>query len=97
MFDEILSAGVGLLVYSKEKAEQFIDLLVEKGEMQQEEARKLVNRLVEKGREEKERYQEQMKEKYDTAVREKIITKEDFRRLEGKLDDLIALVKETKQ
>lgn len=97
MFDDFFSAGVGLLVYSKEKAEEFIELLVEKGEMRQDEARKLVNNLIEKGREEKERYREELREKYDAAIKNKLVTRDDILRLEGKLDELIALVKEMKQ
>lgn len=94
MLDDLLSATVGLLYYSKEKAEEFIDYLVDKGEMQHEEARKLVNRLMEKGKEETHRYREQIHEKIDITVKDKIITKEDFRRLEGKVDELLALLKE---
>lgn len=94
LLDDILSASLGLLFYGKEKAEELVDLLVEKGEMQRDEASKLVNRMVEKGKAEKERYQEQIHEKIVTTIREKLITKEDFRRLESKVDELIALVKE---
>lgn len=94
ILEDFFSTSLGLLLYSKEKAEEFIDFLVEKGEMQRDEAGKMVNRLVEKGKEEKERYQEQIHQKIDTTIKEKLITKEDFRRLEGKLDELIALAKE---
>jgi len=93
VLDDFISASMGLFLYSKEKAEEFIDFLVEKGEMQREEAGKLVNRLMEKGKEEKERYQEQIQKKIETTVKEKVITKEDFRRLESKVDELIALIK----
>lgn len=94
VLEDFFSASLGLLFYSKEKAEEFIDFLVEKGEMQRDDASKMVNRMVEKGKAEKERYQEQIHQKIDTTIKEKLITKEDFRRLEGKLDELIALVKE---
>lgn len=92
--DDIFSASLGLLYHSKEKAEEFIDFLVEKGEMQRDEAGKLVQRLVEKGKSDKERYQKQIHEKINLTIKEKFITKEDISRLEAKLDALIALVKE---
>ncbi len=90
ILEDLLSASLGLLLYSKEKAEELIDILVDKGEMQRDEARKLVNRMMEKGKAEKE----QIRQKVDAAFKDRFITKEDFRRLENKLDELIALVKE---
>jgi len=94
MFEDLFSATVGLLSYSKEKAEEFIEMLVDKGEMQRDEAKKLVNRLIEKGRAETDRYREQFRDKYSNLVDEKMITKEDFRRLESKIDQLLALLQE---
>lgn len=94
MFEYLFSATVGLLSYSKEKAEEFIEMLVDKGEMQRDEAKKLVNRLIEKGRAEADRYREQFRDKYSNLVDEKMITKEDFRRLESKIDQLLALLQE---
>ena len=90
IFEDLLSASLGLILYSKEKAEELIDILVDKGEMQRDEARKLVNRMMEKGKAEKE----QIRQKIDSAFKERFISKEDFRRLENKLDEIIALVKE---
>ncbi len=94
MFDDFFSATIGLMFYSKEKGEEFITYLVDKGEMQQDEARKVVNRMIEKGKEESKRYREQFQGKMDSTVSEKIITKEDFLRLEGKVDELLTLLKE---
>lgn len=93
MLDDLFSATLGFLVLSKEKAEAFIDILVDKGEMQRDEAKKVVNRLIEKGREETERYREQVKRKIDGAFQEKFATREDLQRLEAKLDEVIALVR----
>ncbi|MBS3943715.1 MAG: hypothetical protein KGZ32_05610 [Dethiobacter sp.] len=92
ILDDIFSASLGLLIHSKEKAEQFIDFLVEKGDMQRDEAGKLVSRLMEKGKEEKGRYQDQFHKKFETVIRDNLITKEDFNRLEAKLDNIIALL-----
>lgn len=92
MLDELFSASIGLLVYSKEKAEEFIEILVDKGEMHRDEAQKLVNRLVEKGKAETERCREQFQGKIHETIKEKVITKEDFKRLENKLDQLLTLL-----
>ncbi|MEW5785505.1 MAG: polyhydroxyalkanoate synthesis regulator [Bacillota bacterium] len=94
MLDDLFSASIGLLAYSKEKAEEFIEILVDKGEMHRDEAQKLVNRLVEKGKAETERCREQVQGRIKDMINEKIITKEDFKRLENKLDQLITLLTE---
>ena len=36
VLEDFLSATIGLLIFGKEKAEEFIDMLVEKGEMQRD-------------------------------------------------------------
>lgn len=97
MFEDFLSATIGLLIFGKEKAEEFIDMLVEKGEMQRDEARKLVNRLIEKGKDEKDRMKEQLqqlKEKVDSSWKERFVSREDLERVERKVDELIALIKD---
>jgi polyhydroxyalkanoate synthesis regulator phasin len=98
LLDEFITATLGLLVFGKEKADEIIDILVEKGEMRRDEARQLVNRLIEKGKGEKERYREQLKTKIiDAMMQEKFAAKEDLQRLEAKLDELAALVREKLQ
>lgn len=92
ILDDIFAASFGLFIHSKEKAEQFIDFLVEKGDMQRDEAGKLVSRLMDRGKEEKGRYQEQFHKKIETVIRDNLITKEDFNRLETKLDNILALL-----
>lgn len=94
MLDDLFSAAMGLLVLGKEKADQLVDYLVEKGEMQRDEAKKLANRLLEKGRQETERYREQLKLKIDSSLRERFATREDLQRLEEKVDGLAALIRE---
>ncbi len=100
MFDDFISATLGLLIFSKEKAEEFIDMLVEKGEMQRDEAQKLVNRMAEKGKDEKDRFKEQfqlLKEKLETSWKQKFVSHDELERVERKIDELAALIKEKLQ
>lgn len=86
MLDDLIAFTFGLMAVSKEKGEELITYLVEKGEMKREEARKVVNRLIEKGSAEGERYLGRAR----GAIAERIITREDFNRLESKIDRLLA-------
>ncbi|HOB28980.1 MAG: hypothetical protein WAQ32_03095 [Dethiobacteria bacterium] len=95
MLEDFVSAFLGLIVLSKEKAEEFIDLLVEKGEMQRDEAQKLVNRMIDKGKEEKDRLAEQLQQvKSKLEDREKYVSQDELARVERKIDELAALLKE---
>ncbi len=100
MLDDFVSATLGLLILSKEKAEEFIDMLVEKGEMQRDDAQKVLNRMVEKGKGEKDRFKEQLqqlKEKMETSWNQKFVSREELERVERKIDELAALIKEKLQ
>ena len=97
MLQDLFLIGLGALAAGKEKAEELVEYLVEKGEMQRDEARKLINLVLEKGAREKEHYWSQVKEKIDSTIKEKVITKEDFLRLEAKVDRLLALSQENEQ
>ncbi len=95
--DDFVSALLGLLVLSKEKAEEFIELLVEKGEMRRDDAQKMVNRMIDKGKAEKGRFTEQweqFKEKLEDLVQQKNASREELTRVESKIDELAELIKE---
>jgi polyhydroxyalkanoate synthesis regulator phasin len=96
MLNDLLSAALGLVVVSKEKAEKMVQVLVEKGDLQQEEARKLVNRLIEKGKEEKTKYGTQIQQKID-SLKDMLVTREDLRRVEEKIDAILSLLREKQQ
>ena len=93
MLDDLLALTFGLVAVSKEKAEELINYLVDKGEMKRDEARKLVNRLIEKGSMEGERYLSRAK----GTITDKIITREDFVRLESKIDQLLSKFQNNQQ
>ena len=97
MLEDFVSAVLGLIVISKEKAEEIINVLVEKGEMQRDDARKLVEKMINKGKEEKERFTEQWQEvrsKLEETWRQKYVSKEEFARVERKIDELAEMIKD---
>lgn len=100
MFDDFISATLGLLILSKEKAEEFFDILVEKGELQRDDAQKLLNRMSEKGKEEKEHFMEhlqQLKEKLEASWKQRFVSRDELERVERKIDELAALIKEKQE
>ena len=97
MLEDFVTAVLGLIVLSKEKAEEFVDLLVEKGEMRREDAQKMVGRMIEKGKEEKTRLEgqwQQVKGKLEETRLQKYVSREEFVRMEKKIDALAELIKD---
>lgn len=97
MLEDFVTAALGLIVLSKEKAEEFVDLLVEKGEMRREDAQKMVGRMIEKGKEEKTRLEgqwQQLKDKMEDTRQQKYVSREEFVRMEKKIDALAELIKD---
>ncbi len=100
MFDDFVSATLGLFILSREKAEELFDMLVEKGELQRDDAQKLLGRMAEKGKEEKERLAGQLKqwkEKMESSWKQKFVSRDDLERVEKKIDELAALIKDKLQ
>ncbi|HHW43490.1 hypothetical protein GFC01_01540 [Desulfofundulus thermobenzoicus] len=52
--EKFFLAGLGALAVTREKLEQIVDELAEKGQVSREEARKMLNDLVDKGEREKD-------------------------------------------
>jgi polyhydroxyalkanoate synthesis regulator phasin len=81
-----ISLGIGITEVSREKAQQFVDEMVKKGEMAQSESKDVVNRLIERGEEQ----QNEMKRMVQDQVRKilnglDIATKQDLKDLEMRL------------
>ena len=60
--EKTLYFGLGLISYSAEKVEGFVNELVKKGEVASEDAKKLVDELIEKGENQKEAIRKFVKE-----------------------------------
>jgi len=90
-----LALGWGVLAITREAAEKMVDELVKKGEVEQEEAKDLVNDLLERGKKMREEVQKIIREEMARALRELgLPSRDDFLRLEEKLDRLLQGKKE---
>lgn len=88
----ILLAGIGAFVIAQDEMEDFIDRLVENGEIAEKDARKLMREMMEK-REKmlKERHQTMSRARSDTA------TKADVEALNAKISELTKKLEELKK
>ncbi|MGB0369810.1 MAG: phasin family protein [Opitutales bacterium] len=84
-----MMAGVGLAVVTKEKVEESLEELVEKGKISQEEASNLSDKIVEDGKAQAEKAKGEL-EGIFTAMLQKanLVTKDQYEALEARVTDL---------
>ena len=86
-------AGLGAATLTKEKAEGFVDELVQRGEVTAEERPKFVKELVARAEESEKELEEKVNESVGKAIEKLgIPTKADLDALSGKMDMLIKKV-----
>lgn len=96
MLNKAFTLGLGFLNLSREKAEEFFDELVERGEITREEARESIDDLLERGEAQREELRGMFKEESEkfkaecgrVSVREFEELKEKVAALEQKLAQL---------
>ena len=88
LIERSVNLGLGLFSYSREKIEEVVDELVNKGEVTRKDAKDLVNDLVKKGEEQREDFKKMVKDEIlealdakDIARKEDLMGKEDFRKI----------------
>jgi polyhydroxyalkanoate synthesis regulator phasin len=88
-FRKIVLIGIGALSLTKEKAEQLVKELAEKGHVTTDEARSFVKELLERGQRERETVRKAFREEFD-EVREKwgLVTKKDLNEVLSRLTSL---------
>lgn len=83
--EKTLYFGLGLISYSAEKVEGFVNELVKKGEVASEDAKNLVNELIEKGENQKEAIRKFVQEEVTkiqnniNAKKPDVVTRDDIR------------------
>jgi len=89
-----LLLGLGALALTREKAEGFVNELVERGEAHRDEAGELVNRLVKRGEEERETLRKLVQEETERVMKGlKLATSNDIEALGKKIDALTKQLK----
>ena len=92
------SFGVGAFALTKEKIEQVVQELIEKGEVSREESPKLIKNLIARAEEEKQALDSRIEAAQERALhRLGVITRKDFEKLDRKLDELLAKTRKESQ
>jgi len=86
MLKDLLYLGVGGALLAKEKIEEELQELVEKGKLSKDEVQKIIENAKEKGKEEEEKIKNELKEAIKEVIKElNIATKDDINELKNLL------------
>ncbi len=89
--DKIMLAGLGAMSMTREKAESIFDEYVEKGKVQKEQRAGFVREVMEHAEKAKGDMEKVISEQVEKAMaKQPLATKDDVKRLEAKLDQLLA-------
>lgn len=66
LFDKMVNLGLGAISLTKERAELFIDEMVERGEISKEDAKQTLEDVMQKGREQREEVRTMIQEEMDS-------------------------------
>ena len=89
--DKVMLAGLGAMSMTKEKAESIFDEYVEKGKAKKEHRAGFVKDVMDYAEKTKDDLKKVISEQVEKAMgKQPIATKDDIKRLEAKLDQLLA-------
>ncbi len=95
LIERSLLAGLGVMMLTRDKVSQFVDKLVEEGELRPEEAPRIIDKLVERGEAEREELRKLVRQELDKArANVPVISRKDIEELNQKIDELTAKVEE---
>lgn len=93
LIEKSILVGLGLLTLTHDKVRQFVDKLVEEGDVKAEEAPGFVDRLVARGEEEREELRKMVRQELDkTRASIPLVSRKDIEELSKKIDALTAKV-----
>jgi polyhydroxyalkanoate synthesis regulator phasin len=91
ILEKSLLFGLGLLTITREKVVQFVDKMVEEGEVRAEEAPKVVEKIIARGEEEREALRKMVRQEIERWAPP---SRQDVEELKRKVDELTARVEE---
>jgi poly(hydroxyalkanoate) granule-associated protein len=95
---KVLLAGVGAVALAQEEIEEFVNKLIERGEIAERDGRKLMDELMEKRRKKTREAEEQLDERVEDLLdRMNVPTKADIEALSAKIAILTKKVDELKK
>jgi poly(hydroxyalkanoate) granule-associated protein len=98
----VLMAGVGVVVLAQEEVEEFVNKLIERGEIAEKDGRKLINEVIENRKKQAQDTKQATQEEFDKRLesildRLNIPTRGDIDTLNTKVTELNAKVEELKK
>ena len=95
LIEKSLLMGLGALSLTRDKVVQFVNRMVEEGEVKPEEVPDIVDRLVARGEEDREEMRKMVREELDKRkLRAPLASRKDIEELSQKIDELAAWVEE---
>ena len=89
LFKKTVLMGLGAMTITKEKAENLVDELIKKGELAKDKRSKAIQDLLEKANEQEKEISDKIGDAVNKSIEKLgIPTKQDFERLEKKIDEL---------
>lgn len=86
LFEKSINLGLGLFMYSRERVEDFVDELVNKGDIAKKDARQFAGELIQKGEEQREELKKLIKDEVEKALnytnvakKEDLVSKDEIR------------------
>jgi poly(hydroxyalkanoate) granule-associated protein len=93
----VLLAGIGAMALAQEEVDEFVDRLVERGEIAEKDGKKLVREMMDRRRKQARKAEEEMDTRvHDLLSRMNIPTKSDIDALSAKIAALTKKVEELK-
>ena len=91
MFDRFINMGIGMFSLTRERAQSYIDEMVERGEIKREDAKDSVDQIIRKGEEQRAEFSQAMQDEFD-KWRSKfgVVTRAEYDELLKKIKDLEA-------
>jgi len=89
LFEKGISMGLGLFTMTREKAEEIVDKLIEKGEISRKEASGVLEEILNRAEKEREELEKRINNSLEnTLKRFNVPNKADIEELNKKLDDI---------
>ncbi len=91
LIERSLLLGLGVLTLTRDKVVQFVDKLVEEGEVRPEEAPGIVDKLMRRGEEERGELRKLVRQELDRVTP---VSRQDIEGLNRKMDEMAARIEE---
>lgn len=95
---KVLLAGIGAIALAQDEIEEFVNRLVERGEIAEQDGKKLIRELKDKRKKEAQQFQDEVTKRVEeTLLQMNIPSKEDIKSLSEKIATLSKKVDELKK